>query len=177
MRKLALILCLLLSAATPAVAGSDAELAENTPLFTKANGTSQGYLVAGTEVSILEEEGDWVKVTVTGWLQKSSLAPIGSRVDYMAKPPEWEYETQGFRFRNLSFQGHDFYGEISSVSSKSYRLARFILTVYDGNGKILGVGRFTVSNLRPGETKTFDGLIDKQITEPIKYRIDFDDGI
>jgi parvulin-like peptidyl-prolyl isomerase len=54
---------------------------QNENLRAAANGDKIGELMGGTAVTILEEQGNWSRIRVEGWIWKPSLANDPSKVD------------------------------------------------------------------------------------------------
>lgn len=169
---------------TPPPAGQ--QLAEDTPLLTEAGGVAQGELYQGAAVKVLEEGDGWVKVSVTGWVPKASLVAPRPEADSSAgaEAPAAESEQaamgaeDGFRFQNVAFRPTYGFtkviGEVQNLTPSSYSVATFTLTVYDASGAIAAVDHLVVSNLKPFGTKTFEALIDAELPEGAKYKIQFD---
>jgi hypothetical protein len=62
-------------------------------------------------------------------------------------------------------------GDITNNSGKSYEGALFKLSFYDKNDKLLGAVDVAVENFENGETATFEGVSQKDLSEWETYRI------
>jgi hypothetical protein len=62
-------------------------------------------------------------------------------------------------------------GEITNNSGKSYEGAIFKLSFYDGNNKLLGAADVAVENFGKGETVTFEGVSQKDLSNWKTYKI------
>lgn len=58
-------------------------------------------------------------------------------------------------------------GEVANGSGRDFRQASFDVTAYGEEGKVMGRGRFSISDLRPGETKGFDASLGEVDTTAI----------
>jgi hypothetical protein len=65
-------------------------------------------------------------------------------------------------------------GEITNNSGKSYEAAMFKLSFYDAKGKLLGAVDVAIMDFGKGETVTFEGVGDKDMSEWETYKIRLD---
>ncbi len=147
---------------------------------------AQGDLYQGASVAVIEEGDGWVKVSVSGWVPKDSLAPPAPPDGETpgAPPPASESgpsamgAEDGFRFKNVAFRPTYGFtkvvGEVQNLTPSAYSVATFTLTVYDASGAIAAVDHLVVSNLKPFGTKTFEALLDAELPEGVTYKIQFD---
>lgn len=86
----------------------------------------------------------------------------------------------GFYVKNVTFR-HDYgmlniIGEMSNNSGINYTLANFIISLYDDDGNLLGIGYINISNFLNGQTKAFNGLAQVGERAKYKYKIQFENG-
>jgi hypothetical protein len=62
-------------------------------------------------------------------------------------------------------------GEITNNSGKSYEGALFKLSFYDEGNKLLGAADIAVENFEKGETVTFDGISDKNLSKWKTFKV------
>lgn len=62
-------------------------------------------------------------------------------------------------------------GEITNNSGKSYYFAFFKMNFYDESGKLLGTADIEIHSFKEGETVTFEGLTDRNLSKWKKYKI------
>jgi hypothetical protein len=62
-------------------------------------------------------------------------------------------------------------GEITNNSGKSYEGALFKLSFYDGNNKLLGAADIAIENFGKGETVTFEGVSEKNLSKWETFKI------
>jgi hypothetical protein len=65
-------------------------------------------------------------------------------------------------------------GEITNNSGKSYETAIFKLSFYDGAGKLIGAADIAIMNFENGDTVTFDGVSDKDLSNWETYKVRLD---
>lgn len=132
-------------------------------------GFPQGGLDQGTEVTVLEEAGDWVKVSVVGWVLKSRFSgsnqsAAGSPEGTAQADPDKttpsrsvsatgvpdvassvSYIGEGFNVRNVTFSESatgvtKVRGEVQNGSGKNYSTVVLTVTAFDQGKAIVGVG-------------------------------------
>ena len=144
------------------------------------NGNKIGLLLQRTELKVIEEKGQWVKVTVTGWIYKPSvtknLASIKKKTHKDMIPAG-----NGFYCGNVSFRtgtlGAECIGEITNRSGQSYQLANFVLSVYDEDDRLLETTYINISNIGNGVTKSFQTfLMNAPLSRVSAYKIQFENG-
>jgi hypothetical protein len=65
-------------------------------------------------------------------------------------------------------------GEITNNSGKSYEAAMFKLSFYDEAGKLLGAADIAIMNFEAGDTVTFDGISEKDLSNWETYKVRLD---
>jgi hypothetical protein len=65
-------------------------------------------------------------------------------------------------------------GEITNNSGKSYETAIFKISFYDASGKLLGAADVAIMNFGSGETVTFDGISEKDLSGWKSYKARLD---
>jgi hypothetical protein len=65
-------------------------------------------------------------------------------------------------------------GEITNNSGKSYETAIFKLSFYDETGKLLGAADIAIMNFEAGDTVTFDGISEKDLSNWETYKVRLD---
>jgi hypothetical protein len=145
------------------------------------NGEKIGELLQGTQLTVLEEKGNWLRVSVTGWIYKPSTTKDRSAIKEKA-PTERVPAGSGFYYSNVSFKtgmlGPECVGEITNSSGRDYQIANFILSVYDQNGRLLETAYINVSNIDSGVTKSFQAfLLSTSMNEVAKYKVQFENGL
>ena len=89
------------------------------------NGKKINQLLQKTKVKVVEEKGDWAKVTVEGWIEVKSLT------DDLSSIVDKKSAGNGFYYKSVSFTsgmiGNQALGEITNESGKDYQLANFIM--------------------------------------------------
>ncbi len=137
-------------------------------------GTKINQLLQKTKVKVVEKKGDWIKVTVEGWIEEKSLT------DDLLSIADKTSAGSGFYYKNVSFKSgimNQALGEISNGSDQNYQLANFILSIYDNDEKLLDTVYINISNIPTGVTKSFQAfLLNTQINEVSSYKIQFENG-
>ncbi len=158
------------------------EASEN--LRAAPGGAKIGELLAATELSVLDEQGDWVEVQVTGWIWRDSTTPDLAEAERSATPSHKQGTdiAGGFAYSNVSFGSSvsgfiDAIGEMVNKSGTSYTLANFMVSVYDASDRLIGTGYVMISNFANGQTKSFNGVIEGDYSRVKKYKIQFENGI
>jgi len=148
------------------------------------NGKKISEVLQSTEMKVLEEKNNWVKVQITGWIWKASTTPDKSEIAKL-KAKRKKAGTKiagGFVYKNVRFKSSyagyvDVIGEMTNNSGRSYTLANFMISVYDKNDNLLATGYITISNFRNGQTKSFETSIEANYSSISKYKIDFENGL
>ncbi|MFH1734355.1 MAG: hypothetical protein ABIE92_06565, partial [bacterium] len=117
------------------------------------NGEKIGEIFQATEMNVIEEKGEWVKVQIVGWVWSASTT---SDTNLAKKDKEHSEETEtkiagGFLYRNVSFKSTfggytNIMGEMINNSGRDYTLANFVVSVYDKNKRLIGTGYINISN-------------------------------
>ena len=139
------------------------------------NGKKINQLLQKTKVKVVEEKGDWTKVTVEGWIEVKSLT------DDLSSIVDKKSAGNGFSYKSVSFKsgmiGNQALGEITNESGKDYQLANFILSVYDSNEQLLEAVYINISNIPNGVTKSFATfLLNTSTSEIASYKVQFENG-
>ncbi len=139
------------------------------------NGQKINQLLQKTKVKVVEEKGDWAKVTVEGWIKVKSLT------DDLSSIVDKKFAGNGFYYKNVSFKssmiGNQALGEVINESGKDYQLANFILSVYDSNEQLLEAAYIPISNIPSGVTKSFTTfLLNTSVGEIVSHKIQFENG-
>ncbi len=86
-----------------------------------------------------------------------------------------------FPLKNVSYTvndlGTEFIGEVTNNSGTSYTMASFKLSVYDADEKLLDVVDIVINNFEDGQTRSFNGISMKQISEISRFKLQFEVGI
>lgn len=68
--------------------------------------------------------------------------------------------------------------EVTNKSGKDYAVARFKISLYDAEGKLVGTADAIAMPLKNGSEKTTDALVDQSAVRRMKrYKIQFDGGV
>ena len=153
---------------------------ERENLRSTPSGDRIGQVLQRAEVKVIEEKGDWFKVTVTAWIPKASLTIDPSTIQAAhrdAKPAG-----SGFFYSNVSIStgllGTQCLGEMTNNSGRDYTLANFIVSAYDENEKLIETAYINISNFSKGDKKSFETLlIDSQANQIASYKIQFENGM
>ena len=153
---------------------------ERENLRSTPNGDRIGQVFQRAEVKVIEEKGDWFKVTVTAWIPKASLTTDPSTIQAAhrdAKPAG-----NGFFYSNVSIStgmlGTQCLGEMTNNSDRDYTFVNFIVSVYDENEKLIETADIIISNFTKGDKKSFEALlIDSQASQIASYKIQFENGM
>ena len=104
---------------------------ERENLRSTPSGDRIGQVLQGAEVKVVEEKGDWCKVTMTAWILKASLTTDPSTIQAAhrdAKPAG-----SGFFYSNVSIStgmlGAQCLGEMTNNSGRDYTLCQLSLSV------------------------------------------------
>lgn len=144
------------------------------------NGDRIGQVLQRAKVKVIEEKGDWCKVTVTAWIPKASLTTDPGTIQaahQSAKPAG-----SGFFYSNVSIStgmlGTQCLGEMTNNSGRDYTLANFIVSVYDENDRLIETAYINISNFAKDDKKSFEALlIDSQASQIASYKIQFENGM
>jgi len=147
-------------------------------------GQKIGVVFKNTELKVIEEEGRWVEVEITGWIWKDSTTAKGIEVE-KASEETMNKGTSikgGFSYKNVklieSMGRIKVFGEMTNHSGKNFKACSFIITFYDRKGKLLETGNFLINNFLNGQTKPFYTYIENLNEKSIyRYKIEFDFGI
>ena len=153
---------------------------ERENLRSTPNGDRIGQVLQRAKVKVVEEKGDWFKVTVTAWIPKASLTADLSTIQAAhrdAKPAG-----SGFFYSNVSIStgmlGTQCLGEMTNNSGRDYTLANFIVSVYDENEKLIETTYISISNFAKDDKKSFEALlIESQASQIASYKIQFENGM
>lgn len=153
---------------------------ERENLRSTPNGDRIGQVLQRAKVKVVEEKGDWFKVTVTAWIPKASLTADLSTIQAAhrdAKPAG-----SGFFYSNVSIStgmlGAQCLGEMTNNSGRDYTLANFIVSVYDENEKLIETTYISISNFAKDDKKSFEALlIESQASQIASYKIQFENGM
>jgi hypothetical protein len=143
-------------------------------------GTKIGELLNRTAVTVIQEDGDWVQVSLTGWVNRSMLTqektqPLGSE---KKKKIIKGWNVDNISFKNDGISGTECIGEVFNNTGNDYQTAMFTLSLYDANGRLLETSPFVINSFPNGQTKSFScpflstarNLIDH-------YKFQFDGGM
>jgi len=162
---------------TLVIANNSFHTQEDAPFYLDREEERVGVILKGTELSVIEEEGDWVKVNIEAWIPREYITD-----DYKEEVTE-ETGTrlrQGFIYDNISFRDFvgmtEIIGEMTNDTGQDYSLANFMVSVYDDEGKLLATSYINMMNFEHGETKTFTGLVDINVGQVKQYRIQYESG-
>ena len=153
---------------------------ERENLRSTPSGDRIGQVLQRAEVKVIEEKGDWFKVTVTAWIPKASLTTDPSTIQAAhrdAKPAG-----SGFFYSNVSIStgmlGTQCLGEMTNNSDRDYTFVNFIVSVYDENEKLIETADIIISNFAKDDKKSFEALlIDSQASQIASYKIQFENGM
>ena len=153
---------------------------ERENLRSTPSGDRIGQVLQRAEVKVIEEKGNWCKVTVTAWIPRASLTTDPSTIQAAhrdAKPAG-----SGFLYSNVSIStgmlGTQCLGEMTNNSGRDYTIANFIVSVYDENEKLIETAYINISNFAKGDKKSFETLlIDSQADQIASYKIQFENGL
>jgi hypothetical protein len=158
---------------------------EKASLKSAPDGSALADVFTNVELQVVEEKGSWVKVQITGWINKASTATERNEAARTAKPAA-EPTTDilgGFAYKNVSFKPGpgeyvDVIGEMTNKSGRDYTLANFVVSVYNANDNLLATGYIMISNLLSGQTKSFySPMIEANYNAIKRYKIDFENGL
>ena len=149
-------------------------------LHVSPEGEKIGELLQKVAVERVSEKGDWVQVTVTGWVKKGTLTTDPSTIQAMAK--DRKDAGEGFFFSNTSIKkgpmGTRCIGEMANESSKDWTLVNFVVSVYDNDGALLETAYINMSNFKKGAKKSFQAfLINSTVDQIASYKIQFENGM
>lgn len=85
----------------------------------------------------------------------------------------------GFTVDNVSIvaQGRYFIGEMTNTTSDAYKIVKFKIALLDGEGKLLWVDLFYVSNILAGQTKAFRVMMSEAPLAQVKqWRVEYENG-
>ncbi len=175
-KKVILSLLLVLFIGTIAMANNMLYIAEDAPFYFDRDNEIAGFLLEGTEVSVVQEEGNWVKLQLEVWVPENYIT-----AEYEKTVEETGIRIrQGFIYDNIRFRGQldmtEIIGEMTNDSGQNYSLINFMVSVYDKDSNLLATGYINISDFADGETKSFSGLIDIDFNKIAKYRIQYDSG-
>jgi hypothetical protein len=145
------------------------------------NGNKIGQLLQRTELKVIEEKGNWVRVSVTGWIYRPSVTE-----DLASIKPKTHRDRipagNGFYYHNVSLRtgalGAECVGEMTNNSGRGYQLANFVLSLYDGNDRLLETAYILISNIENGVTKSFQTfLMNTPVNHVSAYKIQFESGL
>ena len=144
------------------------------------NGDLLGTVNQKTKLEIIEEDGNWVKVSLIGWIFKPSLTDDLSKIVEETKP-KMMHAGSDFYYKNVNFKstdyGVDVIGEIINQSNKYLQFSSFTLSVYDENDKLLDTAPIIIMSFSPGMTKSFQtSLLQTSNNQIALYKIQFDSG-
>jgi len=145
------------------------------------NGNKIAQVIQKTKLNVIDEQGNWVKVQLTGWIYKSSLTENISSI----KEKSIEDLTpagSGFYFKNVSVKsgtlGVELLGEMVNKSRNNYKIANFVVSIYDSAGRLIETSYIIISNIPTGTTKSFKTFLTASKIDNIsKYKIQFENGI
>jgi len=122
------------------------------------DGRQIAFLSQSTELTVIEENNEWVKVTVTGWIKKLSTVKDLSNIEG-ATVDTTTPAGKGFVYRNVSLRegpnGGEFAGEMTNGSGKDYEEVMFVLTLFDEDGELIETSFIEFSSFKNGTTQTF----------------------
>jgi len=136
-------------------------------------GNTIGTLKQFCEVEIIEEQGNWAKIKLTGWTKKENLSLIKKEPFNAGRD---------FYYQKLNIYKDEFYsgtritGEMVNKSDKNYSVVEFQITIYDKNEKILDTSTLFFIDFETGEREPFSEKFlnipyDKNNYIEIEYKI------
>lgn len=145
------------------------ELEQQVENYKKADEGDNSDLL--NRINELEKENKQLKNKVNGL--NSQLANSNKSNNNQNNKPDFEY-------KNISFKDNGNYikviGEITNNSGKDYKVANFMISVYNNEGNLVSTGYANISNLSNGQTKSINTLIEGQRSKVSKYKIQFENG-
>jgi hypothetical protein len=135
--------------------------------------------MATTAVEVLEVKDDWVKISLTGWIQKQLIS--SSLEDVAHQKTVNEYPAgHGLFYRDVVLEDKlvatKLSGLIVNMSNRYFQLCKFILKVYDASGTLRETEFLNISGLAPGSAIPFETLIQTPKSEISSYLIHYDGG-
>jgi|SaaInl7_200m_RNA_FD_contig_31_2290623_length_642_multi_8_in_0_out_0_1 hypothetical protein len=149
-------------------------------LHASPGGEKTGELMQKAAVERMGEKGEWVQVTVTGWVKKGSLTADLSTIK--AAATDKKDAGEGFFFSNTSIKkgplGTQCIGEMANESDKDWTLANFVVSVYDADGALLETAYINMSNFKKDAKKSFQAfLVNSTVDQIASYKIQFENGM
>ncbi|MBN1355172.1 hypothetical protein JXA40_02765 [bacterium] len=153
--------------------------ADHAILRTSPGGPGTATIRENTEIRVMEIQGDWVRISLTGWVQKLVLT---------ASPPsEKSGKTtgelpagNGFYYRNVRMTdeiiGTRIAGEILNRGDQSGQLVKFLVQLYGKDGTLLFSDHMNLADLPVGSTVPFETLVGTPMTEIDHYLIQYNGG-
>ena len=161
----------------PRIAIIQADGDKSTISFLDANGKLRLTIVAAKGIYALTGMDEDEKPIWT--VPESSQLLSGAMSKDESDPEQYDKTTSEFLYENIHFKksvfgGVDVIGEIANNSGKDYSFAMFKISLYDTNNRLLGIGNIVIPNLGNGQKKSFETMIEVEMSAIDKYKIDFE---
>ncbi len=158
---------ILILPAVISVSGFSADKPEKVMIRAEPAGKPIAVIKTDTPFEITEDAGEWVKVTVTGWVSRSELTATDQMPktypDQKIASPHGEFTITGVTFVPGEV-GSQCSGIIRNTTGKSSTVVTYLLKCFSADGRQLESSYFTVNKLQKGKEKPF--TVDLRYTRP-----------
>ncbi|MFH1860887.1 MAG: FxLYD domain-containing protein [bacterium] len=174
----------LIGCATVSIVSAEADKpvyikAEKEMLRQSPDGGRIGEILQSSKVKLMEEQGDWVMVEVSGWVKKSSITTNPDEIVKASR--ETRIHDNDFAYRDVVFGkspgGVKISGELTNYTDIDYSAAIFTIRVYSSSENMLNTGCIIVQDFAAGQTKTFSTFIEAEFDKCNTYKISYEKGI
>ncbi len=152
--------------------------AEKEQLKQSPDGGRIGEILQSSKVKLLEEQGEWVRVEVSGWVKKSSITTNPDEIIKASR--ETRIHDDDFAYRGVMFGkapgGVKITGEMTNYTDIDYSVAVFTIRVYSSENMI-NTGCIIIQDFAAGQTKTFTAFVEADFDKCNTYKISYEKGM
>ncbi|MCK8824468.1 FxLYD domain-containing protein [Fuchsiella alkaliacetigena] len=143
---------------------------EEGKLKSSPNGETIVKLKQGTEVRALRTQGDWVRVSVEGWLHKDSITMDPEAIEEPKEEVKEDFSYENLELKSLHGTAQ-IKGKIKNQSGRDYSQITFVVNAYNNSGRKIGNGYITFRDFKDGEIKDFQTRLGARYSQVDSYEI------